>query len=126
MESASTARARRAVAAYFTAIRAMDAQAFVATFAEGALVFDSAAGEPIEGHRELRAFFEGFCSIFETLEQVEDAAFYAFEGAAVKWTGHGVYKEGGEVVFEGIDVFEVNDEGKIQTIWTYRDALPSQ
>ena len=123
-DSASTALARRAVAAYFAAIRAMNVQAFVAVFADNALTFDPDTAAPVEGHEELRAFFQARRSTFETLEQVEDAAFFAHEGAAVKWTGHGIRKGGGRVFFEGIDVFEVNEEGRIQTLWTYRDALP--
>ena len=43
----------------------------------------------------------------------------AGNGAAVKWTGHGTSTSGREVNFEGIDIFEVNDDGKIQTVRAY-------
>ena len=55
---------------------------------------------------------------------MEDAAFFAHDGAAVKWTTYGVLGSGLGVVFEGIDVFEVNEQGTIQTLWTYCDPLP--
>jgi steroid Delta-isomerase len=118
------ARARRAVAAYAAAIRAMDRHAFAAAFADDALTFDPDTASPIQGHGELRAFFDALCTHFEALDEVQDAAFFAHDGAAVKWTCRGVLKGGQELVFEGIDVFEVNEQGKIQTLWTYRDPLP--
>jgi len=40
---------------------------------------------------------------------------------AVKFTGRGTGKNGQTVVFEGIDVFEINQAGKVQTMWGYWD-----
>ena len=37
----------------------------------------------------------------------------------MKWLGRGISKQGKKVRFEGIDVFEVNDAGKIQTVHAY-------
>jgi steroid Delta-isomerase len=37
----------------------------------------------------------------------------------VKWTGRGTSNQGRAVHFEGIDVFEVNEMGKIQTVYSY-------
>ena len=37
----------------------------------------------------------------------------------MKWTGRGISKQGRNVHFEGIDVFEVNEAGKIQTLHAY-------
>jgi steroid delta-isomerase len=116
--------ARRAVAAYFAAARAMDAQAMARVFAEEALTFDPATASPVHGHGELQAFFQELWAHFETLNLVEDRAFFAHDGAAVKWTAYGVLTSGAGVVFEGIDVFEVDERGAIQTLWTYRDPLP--
>jgi steroid delta-isomerase len=45
--------------------------------------------------------------------------FVAGNGAAVKWTGRGTSTNGKEVKFEGIDVFEVAEDGKIQNVWAY-------
>jgi steroid Delta-isomerase len=116
--------ARQAVAAYFAAARAMDAHAMAGVFAEDALTFDPATASPIQGHGELQAFFQALWAHFETLNLVEDTAFFAHDGAAVKWTTYGVLTNGRGIVFEGIDVFEINEQGTIQTLWTYRDPLP--
>lgn len=118
----STEAIRKAVAGYFAATRAMDLEAWVASFAENAVSHDPVGGPAIEGHDSLRQFFQGMTAAFEKAGLTEDHVFVAGNGAAVKWTGHGVGKNGREVTFEGIDVFEVNEEGKIQTLWAYWDA----
>jgi steroid Delta-isomerase len=109
----------RAVRAYFLAIRAMDADAFANTFAEDGTTCDPMGTPPINGRAALREFFQSICKNFKSVALTEDSVFVAGSGAAVKWTGHGTSVNGKEVNFEGIDVFEVNQEGKIQNIWAY-------
>ena len=112
-------RISRAVRAYFLAIRAMDADAFASTFAEDGTTFDPVGSPAITGHDALRQFFQSICKNFKHVALDEDSIFVAGKGAAVKWTGHGTSANGREVKFEGIDVFDVNEDGKIQTIWAY-------
>ncbi len=109
----------RAVRAYFLAIRAMDADAFANTFAEDGTTYDPVGSPAITGREGLREFFSSICKNFKTVALDEDSVFVAGNGAAVKWTGRGTSTNGSEVRFEGIDVFEVNDDGKIQTIHAY-------
>jgi steroid delta-isomerase len=109
----------RAVRAFFAAIRAMDAIAWANTFAENGTTYDPAGSAPTEGREALREFFESICKSFKKVELKEDHVFVAGRGAAVKWTGRGTSKNGKEVKFEGIDVFDVNEDGKIQTVWSY-------
>jgi steroid Delta-isomerase len=110
---------QKAISDYFAAIRAMDADAWVKTFAEDATNYDPVGAPPNTGHAALRQFFDGICGAFEKVGLFEDHVFIVGRDAAVKWTGRGVGKNGREVTFEGIDVFEVNDEGKIQTVRAY-------
>ena len=109
----------RAVRAYFLAIRAMDAEAFANTFAEDGTTFDPVGSPGITGRQGLREFFESICKNFKSVALNEDSIFVAGNGAAVKWTGSVTSNSGKEVRFEGIDFFEVNDDGKIQTIRAY-------
>jgi steroid delta-isomerase len=109
----------RAVRAYFLAIRAMDADAFANTFAEDGTTFDPVGTPGITGREGLREFFASICKNFKTVALTEDSIFVAGNGAAVKWTGSGTSTSGKEVRFEGIDVIEVNEDGKIQTINAY-------
>ena len=109
----------RAVKAYFAAIRAMDAEAWVATFAPDATNYDPVGAPPTVGHDALRQFFAAIAGAFKTVALTEDHVFIAGDGAAVKWTGTGTGKNGRDVRFEGIDVFEFNPEGLIQTMRAY-------
>ena len=107
------------VARYFAATRAMDLEAWVACFAENATSYEPAAPAPLCGHAALRQFFLGLAGAFQKVGLTEDQVFVTGNRAAVKFTGRGTGKNGREVVFEGIDVFEINESGKIQTMWGY-------
>ena len=109
----------RAVRAYFLALRAMDADGFANTFAEDGTTFDPVGTPGITGRDAIREFLQSICKNFKTVGLTEDSIFVAGNGAAVKWTGHGTSNNGREVRFEGIDVFEVNEDGKIQTVRAY-------
>lgn len=109
----------RAVRAYFAATRAMDVEAWIATFAPDAVTYDPVGAPPTAGHDALRQFFAAIVGAFEKVGLTEDQIFIAGNGAAVKWTGQGKGKNGREVRFEGIDIFELNEAGLIQTIRAY-------
>ena len=109
----------RAVRAYFEATRAMDQEAWVNTFAEDAVSYDPVGALPTTGHEKLGEFFQTITAPFKQVGLSEDQIFVAGNGAAVKWTGRGVSKQGRKVHFEGIDIFEVNESGKIQTLHAF-------
>lgn len=115
----STNHTQKVVADYFAALRAMDVAAWVSTFAEDGISYDPVGAPPSKGHDGLRQFLEGIAGAFERVGLFEDHVFINGNEAAVKWTGRGTGKNGREVTFEGIDVFEINDEGKIQTLRAY-------
>jgi steroid delta-isomerase len=120
----SPSTVKKVVMAYFAATRAMDLEAWLATFAEDVVSYDPVGTPPATGHRGLRQFWEMVGGAFETFGLTEEAIFVAGNGAAVKWRGNGVGKNGREVTFEGIDVFEVNGQGKIQKMYGYWDPAP--
>ncbi|HVQ39014.1 MAG TPA: nuclear transport factor 2 family protein [Pyrinomonadaceae bacterium] len=109
----------KAVKAYFAATRAMDQQAWVDTFAADAISYDPVGAPPIEGHQKIGEFFQTIMAAFKEVGLAEDQVFVAGNGAAVKWSGNGISKQGKKVHFEGIDVFEVNEAGKIQRVYAY-------
>ena len=109
----------RTVKTYFAALRAMDQQAWVNTFAENAISYDPVGAPPIEGHQKLGEFFQTVTAPFKEVDLSEDQVFVAGNGAAVKWTGKGKSKEGRTVHFEGIDVFTINNAGKIETLHAF-------
>lgn len=109
----------RAVRAYFLATRAMDAEAFANTFAEDGTTFDPVGTPGITGRDAIKEFLASICKNFKSVGLTEESVFVAGNGAAVKWTGRGTSATGKEVKFEGIDVFEINEDGKIQTVRAY-------
>ena len=109
----------RVVRDYFSATRAMDQQAWVNTFATDAVSYDPVGGPRIDGHEGLAAFFQSILGAFKEVGLTADQIFIAGDCAAVKWTGRGVSKQGNKVHFEGIDVFEINEQGKIQNLRAY-------
>lgn len=109
----------RAVREYFAAIRAMDIPAIVRTFSEDAVTYDPVGTAANNGHKRIEEFFETVTAAFKEVGLTEDQIFIAGNGAAVKWTGRGVSKQGKKVKFEGIDTFEINEAGKIQTLRAY-------
>ena len=112
---------QKVVAAFFAATRDMDPEAWIATFAEDVVSQDPVGGVPMHGTQGLREFFHMIAELFERMGLTEDSVFVAGNGAAVKWTGRGTGKNGADITFEGIHVFDVNDQGKIQKVWGYWD-----
>ena len=97
----------------------MDADAFANSFAEDGTTYDPVGSPGITGRDGLREFLSSICKNFKSVALTEESVFVAGNGAAVKWTGRGTSINGREVRFEGIDVFEINEEGKIQTLRAY-------
>ena len=118
-EQVSPDKISRAVRAYFLAIRAMDPDAIANTFAEDGTTCDPMGAPPISGRAGIREFFVSIFKNFKSAALTEDLVFVAGNGAAVKWTGTGTSASGKEVKFEGIDVFEINQDGKVQNIRAY-------
>jgi steroid delta-isomerase len=104
---------------YFAALRARDQRAWVNTFAEDGVSHDPVGAPPIVGHEKLAEFFQSITGAFKTVGLTENDVFVAGNSAAVKWTGSGVSHSGKDVRFEGIDVFEINEAGKIKTVHAY-------
>ena len=109
----------KVVKAYFAAIRDMNQNAWVNTFAEDAISYDPVGAPPIEGHQKLGEFFQSITAAFKEVGLTEDDVFIAANQVAVKWTGTGISKKGNKVRFEGIDVITLNEAGKIQTLHGY-------
>ena len=108
-----------AIKDYFAAIRAMDKQAWLNAFAENAISHDPVGAPSINGHEKLAEFFDTITAAFKEVGLTEQDVFIAGNGAAVKWLGRGISKQGKKVRFEGIDIFEVNESGKIQIVHAY-------
>ena len=84
---ASQERIRSAIATYFGAICAMDANAFAEAFARDG-VSDDPVGTPThEGRTAIRQFIEGILAATERVALTPEQVFAGGDGAALKWTG---------------------------------------
>ncbi len=106
----------RTIKEYFAAFRAMDEKRWINTFAADAVSYDPVGTPAIEGHEKLAEFFQTIIAAFKEVGLTENDVFIADTAAAVRWTGRGTSKAGKDVKFAGIDVFEFNEAGKIQTL----------
>ncbi len=105
---------------YFAATRSTNKAAeMVACFALDTISYDPADGPALEGHAGLLQGFQQIGTFFAEIELAAD--FTAINGneAAVKWSGRGTGRNGVAVTFEGIDLFEFNAAGQIQTLRAY-------
>lgn len=110
----------KVVNTYFDAICNLDCEAWIATFAADAVSHEP-GNPPLAGHEMLRAFFNGVAAGFETIEMRPTQIFVVGNEAGIKWSASGMGKTGRPAKFEGIDVFTLNDDGKIQTVKAYWD-----
>ncbi len=110
------------MADYFAAIRALDADACAATFAEDGVQEDPVGTPPNRGRDAIRQFFANLGATFDQLELTPDHTFINGTSAAVKWTARGAGKNGRAITFEGIDVMDFNSAGKIQHLRAFWDA----
>lgn len=114
----------QAVAEYFAAIRAGDPERWVSTFAPDGVSHDPVGTPPMQGHDALRQFLTQITSSFRSVSLTEDAVFANGNSAAVKWTGKAVAHSGKSVDFEGVDVIDCNDQGKIVLVRAFWDPAP--
>jgi steroid Delta-isomerase len=114
-------RIRTTIQRYFACIGAMDEESWLGLHARDAVCFAPAGAPAARSREELRRFFGGLWAAFDTLELEPDRIWTAPAGAAVKWTGRGIARNGRSVTFEGIDVFEVDPQARIAKVWSYWD-----
>lgn len=115
---------RETIHAYFAANNALDVERFVAAFAPDAVLYNAAETSPLTGHDAVRRVAEQSLHPFSELNATIQNIFFAADGAAVFYTVHLTAKNGRTVTSEGIDVMEINSEGKIQTMRFYIDPAP--
>lgn len=107
------------VAQYFAATRSNDAQKWASRFAENAVVEDPVGTKVINNSAEILELGKAFMSGFETVGLHEEFVHVVGNEAAARWTGKGLTKEGKQVRFEGINVFEFNNDGQITNLKGY-------
>ena len=113
-----------ALTTYFAVNNALDIEGFVNIFAADASMYNAAEISPVSGREAIRQVAEQTLLPFQEANVTMERVFIAGNGAAVSYTGQLTAKNGRTAEIEGIDVFEINAEGKIQTIHFYLNPAP--
>ena len=104
---------------YFAAWRTLDAAAWSACFAVDGISHDPCGSTPVQGRPALKALFHTIASALQEVAIHAQEIYVAHNRAAVLFIGQGIGKNGKPAEVKGIDVFEFNEAGQIQTLWAY-------
>jgi ketosteroid isomerase-like protein len=106
---------------YFNSMTSMNAEKYINIFAEDAVSYDPVGEPPTKISEGYQDFIKLLQMSFDKLEAVKEHIFIAaaVNEAAVKWTMKGIGKNGKSVSFEGITIFEINDQHKIKITRAY-------
>jgi len=115
---------RATIAGYFAANNALDVEGFVNAFAPDASLYNAGEVSPISGREAVRHVAEQSLLPFHHMNVAIERLFIMDNGAAAFYTGSITAQNGREAQIAGIDVFEINDNGKIQNIRFYFDPAP--
>lgn len=115
-------RIRETITRYFAAIGARDAEVWVGTFAPDAVAHDPAGSPPMRGHEALRRHFLDFLGRFTTFALTADEVYMVGRRAAVHWHGGGRATTGRVVTFQGIDIFDFDEQARIVELQAFWDV----
>ncbi|MFN2115916.1 MAG: nuclear transport factor 2 family protein [Anaerolineae bacterium] len=106
---------------YFERIVAPETEAFVVLFAPDLHFEDPVGTPPVTSIDDLAAFHKGLHRAWSALTMQVDAVHVRGDRAAVKWSASGTSATGKDIDFEGIDVLEVDDHGRIARLEGFWD-----
>ena len=107
--------------AYFINMEKMNAQGWMEIFSPNALIYDPVGKPPSKPHEDSEKFFAIISNFFETMALSQDNVFILENSAAVKWTMKVVAKNKKTATAEGISIFEINKNLKIDQVSSYWD-----
>jgi steroid delta-isomerase len=122
MVQAETIRA--AIAAYFAANNAGDAEAVARLFAADARAHRVPGGAPVEGREAVRQLYAQLLGAYARVEAQVVQSFIAGNGAAVLYRGTFTARSGKAAVVDGINVYTFTEAGEIAEINYYWDPAP--
>jgi steroid delta-isomerase len=117
----STEHVRAAVDAYVEAYGKNDRDAFLDAFADDGVIIDPVGTPPHEGREARGAFWDTVHQMTGRISfEVHDVVVCGNEAAMV-FTINAGSGEGGGVTMDVVDIFEIDDDGKITLMKAYWD-----
>ncbi len=114
-------RVDEAINAYYRAVSTRSFEAWLALFNPEAVCHDPVGSPPAEGKEALQEVWQVLTGPFETVSIAPDDVFFAGGGAAVKWSAEGSGVNQRSVEFEGITIFDFDEDALILTAMSYWD-----
>ena len=114
------ARIRASLGSYLDACRSLDTDRIVAAFSPDAVVEDP-TGPGIRGHAGVRRYFTEIYDELAKLDLDAGDVFFYGDRAACAWFGQATTKDGDVRHYKGIDVFELDDAGRITRMTAFWD-----
>lgn len=109
-----------AVLQFFRASQHADAATWAAAFADDGVFHDPVGTPPITGRDAIEAFIAGILPNFEPfLGLTPHTAHTVGPHTAVSWTGAAVDRTGRPVNWAGINIFELDQHGRIREVKAY-------
>lgn len=112
------------VAAYFAATNSLDVEAYVNGFAPDGEMHSPPGSPPIAGHEAIRQMAQRLFAPYQAIRATIERVIVSGNGAAVVYTASFTAHNGRTATVEGIDVFEIYDDGKIKVARYYWDPTP--
>lgn len=119
----NTQDVKSVINSYYAALSAKDWDGWVSMFADDATRHDY-DGQKHVGKESLKKFITAMGGLFESINIVADSTYVTKEGTAVRWVAMGTGNNGERVEFSGIDIFKLDDNGKIAEEWVYWSPTP--
>lgn len=117
---ASPEQVQAAVDAYVAAYKENDKAAFLDAFADGGVIIDPVGTPPHEGRDARAAFWDTVHQLTEQISfDVKDVVVCGDEAAMIFRIHAGTADAG--IVLDAVDIFDVDDDGKIATMRAYWD-----
>jgi steroid delta-isomerase len=116
----SPEQVRAVVDDYLASFPKKDRHAFLACFADDATQVDPVPSRPNVGKKAIGQFWDNIIAIADTLEPQLERVSVCGNHAAVVFTMKAQSGDGGSAI-EIVDIFEVDDDGKIASLHAYWD-----
>lgn len=104
-----------AVNGYFDAISSFDQAKWISLFSEKGYMEDPVGSRPYIGHDQLAIFFKGVIRFFSELSMTIDSKHLEEDSVKIIWKAKAKSFNGKEIIFNGIEVFKINDNGEIMS-----------
>jgi ketosteroid isomerase-like protein len=112
--------------AYFQALNSKDQEAFVDCFTPDCEVHNPFGSPAYMGSGALPSLFKALTDPWDKLLVIPKAAYRSGKRVAVLWMAEGQGLGGQKTDFEGVNVFELADDGRIARLEAYWDSRATQ